>query len=271
MGDKYYVTDTDLSERFPIYTRANVGEVFPDPVTPLTRAIGEELGSRLRLWERLDVAAALWRLDLASETVWNGDDGTTAVSGATRRYAAYNAQTAMSWGPIDITPRDLTTTIISVVVLIGVALVLQRSRLGKATRAVSDNVDLASSTGIDSEKIIRIVWFLGSALAALGGIVRGLDEGVRADMGGGLLFLMFAGITLGGLGSAYGALVGGFVIGVFVEASTIGIPIFPDLPLLGWIKHGVPTELKNVPSLAALILILLFRPKGILGKKERVG
>ena len=191
--------------------------------------------------------------------------------GATRRYAAYNAQTAMSWGPIDITPRDLTTTIISVVVLIGVALVLQRSRLGKATRAVSDNVDLASSTGIDSEKIIRIVWFLGSALAALGGIVRGLDEGVRADMGGGLLFLMFAGITLGGLGSAYGALVGGFVIGVFVEASTIGIPIFPDLPLLGWIKHGVPTELKNVPALAALILILLFRPQGILGKKERVG
>ena len=191
--------------------------------------------------------------------------------GATRRYTAYNAQTAMSWGPIDITPRDLTTTIISLVVLVAVALLLQRSRLGKATRAVSDNADLASSTGIDSEKIIRIVWFLGAALAALGGIVRGLDEGVRADMGGGLLFLMFAGITLGGLGSAYGALVGGFVIGVFVEVSTIGIPIFPRIPLLTWIKDGVPTELKSVPALAALILILLFRPQGILGKKERVG
>lgn len=191
--------------------------------------------------------------------------------GATRRYQAYNAQTAMSWGPIEITPRDLTTTIISFLVLVGVALLLQRSRLGKATRAVSDNSDLASSTGIDSEKIIRIVWFLGAALAALGGVVRGLDEGVRADMGGGLLFLMFAGITLGGLGSAYGALVGGFVIGVFVEVSTIGIPAFPELPLLGWIKHGVPTELKNVPALAALILILLFRPQGILGKRERVG
>jgi branched-chain amino acid transport system permease protein len=191
--------------------------------------------------------------------------------GATRRYTAFNAQTAMSWGPIEITPRDLTTTIISFFVLVGVALLLQRSRLGKATRAVSDNADLASSTGIDSERIIRIVWFLGAALAALGGLVRGLDEGVRADMGGGLLFLMFAGITLGGLGSAYGALVGGFVIGVFVEVSTIGIPAFPDLPLLGWIKHGVPTELKNVPALAALILILLFRPQGILGKRERVG
>ena len=191
--------------------------------------------------------------------------------GSTKRFTAYNDQTAMKWGPIEITARDLTTTIISLVVLIGVALLLQRSRLGKATRAVSDNVDLASSTGIDSAKIIRIVWFLGAALAALGGIVRGLDEGVRADMGGSLLFLMFAGITLGGLGSAYGALVGGFVIGMFVEVSTIGIPWFPDLPFLGWIKNGVPTELKNVPALAALILILMIRPQGILGRKERVG
>lgn len=191
--------------------------------------------------------------------------------GATKRYQAYNEQKAMTWGPIQITPRDLSTTIISFLVLVAVALLLQRSRLGKATRAVSDNADLASSTGIDSEKIIRIVWFLGAALAALGGIVRGLDEGVRADMGGGLLFLMFAGITLGGLGSAYGALVGGFVIGLFVEVSTIGIPIFPRIPLLTWITDGVPTELKTVPALAALILILLFRPQGILGKRERVG
>lgn len=191
--------------------------------------------------------------------------------GATKRYQAYNSQRVMTWGPIQITPRDLTTTIASFLVLVAVALLLQRSRLGKATRAVSDNVDLASSTGIDSEKIIRIVWFLGAALAALGGVVRGLDEGVRADMGGGLLFLMFAGITLGGLGSAYGALVGGFVIGLFVEVSTIGIPAFPRIPLLTWITDGVPTELKTVPALAALILILLFRPQGILGKRERVG
>jgi branched-subunit amino acid ABC-type transport system permease component len=56
-----------------------------------------------------------------------------------------------------------------------------------------------------------------------------------------------------------------------VEVSTIGIPWFPDLPFLGWIKNGVPTELKNVPALAALILILMIRPQGILGRKERVG
>jgi branched-chain amino acid transport system permease protein len=75
-------------------------------------------------------------------------------------------------------------------------------------------------------------------------------------MGTGLLFLMFAGITLGGLGSAYGALVGGFVVGVLVETSTL---------------VGVPTELKTAPALLILILILLVRPQGILGRAQRVG
>lgn len=191
--------------------------------------------------------------------------------GATRRFTSFNSQTASSFGPIDITLRDLTAGLIALVALVSVALMLKRSRLGKATRAVSDNPELASTTGIDSQKIIRIVWFLGGGLAALGGVVRGLDEGVKADMGTSLLFLMFAGITLGGLGSAYGALVGGFVIGLFVEVSTMGIPAFPEIPLFEWIKYGVPTELKTVPALAALILILLFRPQGILGQKERIG
>jgi branched-chain amino acid transport system permease protein len=65
--------------------------------------------------------------------------------------------------------------------------------------------------------------------------------------------------------------VGGFVIGVFVEVSTMGIPFLPDIPWFEWISNGVPTELKTVPALAILILILLFRPQGILGRKERVG
>jgi neutral amino acid transport system permease protein len=190
---------------------------------------------------------------------------------ATKRYTAWNKQTASSFGPVDITRRDLVAGIVALAALIAVALTLQRTRLGKAMRAVSDNPDLASSTGIDSQKIIRIVWFIGGALAALGGIVRGLDEGVKGDMGANLLFLMFAGITLGGLGSAYGALVGGFVIGLFVEVSTMGLPFLPKLPWLSWLSTGVPTELKTVPALAILILILLFRPQGILGRKERVG
>jgi branched-chain amino acid transport system permease protein len=178
--------------------------------------------------------------------------------GRTKPLPAYNGQIAKDFGPFSITVRDLTTMIISIVVLIAVALALQRTRFGKATRAVSDNPELASSTGINSQQVIRIVWFVGGALAAMGGLFRALstDGGVSPETGSSLLFVMFAGITLGGLGSAYGALVGGFVVGLFVELST---------------QFGVPTELKSVPPLAVLILILLVRPQGILGRRERVG
>ncbi|MEO8364121.1 MAG: branched-chain amino acid ABC transporter permease [Ilumatobacteraceae bacterium] len=175
--------------------------------------------------------------------------------GRTRPLDDFSLQQGMQIGPIRITPRDLTTGIISLVVLITVALVLQRSRTGKAVRAVSDNPNLASATGIDTQRIIQIVWCAGGALAALGGIFRGLDEQVGFQMGSGLLFLMFAGITLGGLGSAFGALVGGFLVGVMVEMASL----------------VVPSELKNAPALLILILVLILRPQGILGTRQRVG
>ena len=140
---------------------------------------------------------------------------------------------------------------------VGVALWLLRTRTGKAIRAVSDNPDLASTTGINTDRIILIVWVVGAGLAGLGGILLGLEQQVRWDMGFSLLLLMFAAITLGGLGNPFGALVGGIVIGLFVELWT-------------WVLPSV-IELKNLGALLALILILLIRPQGILGRKERVG
>ena len=175
--------------------------------------------------------------------------------GRTKPLNDYSAQTVMRLGPTSITPRDLTTAILSLLVLVAVALFIQRSRTGKAIRAVSDNPTLASSTGIDTQRIIRIVWFAGGALAALGGIFRGLDEQVGFEMGSRLVFLMFAAITLGGLGSAFGALVGGILVGVFVEMASL----------------VVPAELKNAPALLILIVVLVVRPQGILGRKQRVG
>jgi branched-chain amino acid transport system permease protein len=176
--------------------------------------------------------------------------------GRTRQYGDFSLQEGIEIGPITATPRDLVTSVIALVVLLATALSLQRTRLGKATRAVADNVDLASASGIDSQHVIRIVWVAAGALAALGGIIRGLDEQVGFEMGANILFLMFAGVTLGGLGSAYGALVGGFIVGIVVEVSTL---------------FGVPNELKATPALFMLIIVLLLRPQGILGRKERVG
>lgn len=175
--------------------------------------------------------------------------------GRTRPYGDYNLQRGVEIGPIIVAPKDLWAIGIALVILILVGLLLQKTRVGKAMRAVSDNPDLAASSGIDVQRVILLVWMAGGALAALGGILYSMSEQVSFQMGFQLLLLMFAGITLGGLGTAYGALAGGFVIGLFVQVSTM------------WVSP----ELKTVGALVILILVLLVRPQGILGQAERVG
>jgi branched-chain amino acid transport system permease protein len=170
----------------------------------------------------------------------------------------YPVDTQRKWGPIAITDANLLTMLVSVAVLIAVALMLQRTQTGKAIRAVSDNKDLAASSGINVERVITVVWCLGGGLAALGGVLLAVSElGGRAqwEMGFKLLLLMFAGITLGGLGTAYGAMLGCIMVGLLVQLSTLVIN--PDL--------------KYVGGLLVLILILIVRPQGILGSRERIG
>jgi len=170
----------------------------------------------------------------------------------------YPVDTQRKWGPIAITDANLLTMVVSVAVLIAVALMLQRTQTGKAIRAVSDNKDLAASSGINVERVITVVWCLGGGLAALGGVLLAVSElGGRAqwEMGFKLLLLMFAGITLGGLGTAYGAMLGCIMVGLLVQLSTLVIN--PDL--------------KYVGGLLVLILILIVRPQGILGSRERIG
>lgn len=160
------------------------------------------------------------------------------------------------WGPIRLSVIDMMSMSLSIVVLIAVAVWLTYTRTGKATRAISDNPTLAAASGINVDRVIRIVWILASALAALGGILWAyFRPGVRWDMGVHILLLIFAAVTLGGLGTAFGALIGAIVVGVLVEVSTL------------WL----PSDIKYVGALAVLILVLLVRPQGILGRKERIG
>jgi branched-chain amino acid transport system permease protein len=175
--------------------------------------------------------------------------------GSSRSYAQYATQSPISLGPIEIPPRDLVIMGLSIVVLTAVGLALIKTRLGKATRAVADNPSLAASSGIDVERVINVVWIIGTALAALGGVLLALSQQVSYLLGFQILLLLFAGVTLGGLGTAFGALVGSLVIGIFTQLSTLVIP----------------AELQNVGALVVLILILVVRPQGILGRAERVG
>ena len=175
--------------------------------------------------------------------------------GSSQPFRVYESQSPIELGPIDITPRALISMLLATVVLLAVAYALLRTRIGKATRAVADNPALASSSGIDVERVIQVVWVSGAALAGLAGILLGLAQQVSFQLGFQILLLVFAAVTLGGLGTAFGALIGSIVVGVFTQVSTLFIP----------------SELKNAGALAILILILLVRPQGILGRAERVG
>ena len=171
------------------------------------------------------------------------------------RYVDYALQAEWTFGPFAVTPRDFTIMALSAVILIAVAVFLQRARTGKAIRAVADNPELAESSGIDVDRVILIVWVAGAALAAVGGVFFGSVEAVDWLMGFRLLLLMFAAVVLGGLGTAYGAMVGGLLIGLVTEVSTV------------WASP----EIKAVFALGVLVLALLIRPQGLLGQRERVG
>ncbi|GEL20602.1 branched-chain amino acid ABC transporter permease [Pseudonocardia asaccharolytica] len=172
-----------------------------------------------------------------------------------RPYAQYVIQEVMVFGPISITPRDLVITLLSLGALVAVGLMLLRTRIGKAMRAVSDDRELAEASGVNVSRVILYVWILGGGLAALGGVLFGLAEIVAWDMGFRLLLLMFAAVILGGLGSPFGAMVGGLLVGLVAQLSTVYFPV----------------ELQNAWALGVLILVLLVRPQGILGRPVRVG
>ena len=128
-----------------------------------------------------------------------------------------------------------------------VSLFLQRTKLGKAMRATSDNFTLALISGIDTERVVLWTWLLGAGLAAAGGILLGMSVRLQPIMGWDLLLPIFAATILGGIGSPYGAMAGALVIGLAEELST----------------PFIPTEYKPAVSLVLLVLVLLVRPRGL--------
>ncbi len=172
-----------------------------------------------------------------------------------RPYTDFQVQERWEFGPWAVTPRELVTVVVITAILLAVGLMLQLTRFGKATRAVSDNASLADASGINVNRVVLMVWAMGAALAGLGGVFQGLDTDIDPFLGFQLLLLIFAGVELGGLGTAFGALAGSLIIGMSTEVSTL------------WISP----ELKFVVPLAALIGVLLFRPQGLFGIKARVG
>jgi branched-subunit amino acid ABC-type transport system permease component len=173
----------------------------------------------------------------------------------THQYSQYSSPEPWQVGPLLITPKDVGIIIFSTIVIVAVTVALQRTRLGKATRAVADNTALSASSGINVDRVISVVWIVGAGLAGLSGVLLGMTQGFDYQLGFKILLLVFAATVLGGLGTAWGAIVGALIIGIFVEVSTLVIP----------------AELKFVGALVVLIIVLLIRPQGLLGRAQRVG
>ena len=158
----------------------------------------------------------------------------------------------------DMTPRNVKVLIAGILVMILIGLLLTYTKLGKAMRAVRDSEELSSVSGSNSDNIILITWISSSMLAGLAGVFQAIINDVRWNMGFLILLLIFAGTVLGGIGTSFGAMVGGFIIGILVQVS-VGLPFMEG--------H---TEAKNAVALGIMIVILLFRPQGIFGQKERI-
>lgn len=179
------------------------------------------------------------------------------IGGRSQRVLPNNAR------PLEIAGITLSTAswismAVAVVVILAMAWFLTQTRIGQATRAVSDNAALAAATGINPDRIVRIVWIMSTGLAGLSGMLLAISFGSFTwTLGMILLLLMFASVTLGGMGTAFGALAGSIVIGIVVEMSTL-IP-------------GMPSSLRYASGLLILILVLLIRPQGLLGRAVRVG
>ena len=178
------------------------------------------------------------------------------VGGGTNQLPGFDAPKIKLFGATSLSVIDITSMALSLVVIFAFAWWLLNTQTGKATRAISDNPDLAAASGIDVDKVIRIVWIVAAGLAGLAGVLWAyFRPGIKWDMGAQILLLIFAAVTLGGLGTAFGALLGALVVGMLVEVSSLVIT----------------SDLKYVGALVVLIVILLVRPQGILGRKERIG
>jgi branched-chain amino acid transport system permease protein len=153
-------------------------------------------------------------------------------------------------GAIQIGTHDISLLVVAGSLMLGVHLLLQNTKLGKAMRAMSDNEDLALVTGIPTERVVRYTWIIGGGLTGVAGYMFVLWKGTLGFFDGWLLLLLvFAAVILGGIGSIYGAIVGGLVIGVTFSLAPI------------WI----PSAFARAAAFVVMIVILIAKPEGIFG------
>lgn len=179
--------------------------------------------------------------------------------GGVPRYYSQNLQIAIALlprriaGGLRVTPDQMLVLLLSLVLVGALHLFLRYSLLGRAMRATAANPGLARVTGIDPERVLRATWVIGGALAVVAGVFAGITVQLRPTMGVELLLPLFAAVILGGIGSVWGAVLGGFIVGL---AESLAVVV-------------VGAEYRSAAAFVVLILILLLRPSGLFGEKSR--
>lgn len=155
----------------------------------------------------------------------------------------------IGWG-MRATPDQMLTIVLTVVLVVALHVVVKRTPIGRAMRAVSENPSLAGVYGIDVGRVIRVTWIIGAGLACVAGVTSGLLVQIRPYMGFDLLLPLFAAAILGGVGSIPGAVIGGLIIGL-AEAFTVQL---------------IGAEWRAGVAFVVLVLVLLVRPTGLFGR-----
>ncbi|MDW4499990.1 branched-chain amino acid ABC transporter permease [Sulfitobacter sp. D35] len=153
---------------------------------------------------------------------------------------------------IRATPDQLLVIALTALLVVGLNLLLTRTAIGRAMRAVSENPGLGEVYGIDVRGVVRITWIIGAGLATVAGVMAGLLVQIRPYMGFDLLLPLFAAAILGGIGSIPGAMLGGLIIGL-AEAATVQV---------------FGAEWRAAVGFVVLVLVLLLRPQGLFGQER---
>jgi branched-chain amino acid transport system permease protein len=168
---------------------------------------------------------------------------------------------------VRVTEHDVAIFVSAVVLVTGLHVLLQYTDLGRKMRAMADNPDLARVSGIRTDRVKLWTWVIGAGLAGAGGVFLGLYGRLGPRMGFDLLLVIFAAVILGGIGSVYGAMLGGVLIGMVNQLTPLLSGIGALLPLVpdGW---GIGLEYANALAFLIMVVVLLFRPTGIAGDGE---
>ncbi|GAB6156058.1 branched-chain amino acid ABC transporter permease [Desulfosporosinus burensis] len=148
-----------------------------------------------------------------------------------------------------ISGTEITVIMLALASVYGLHLILTKTLTGKAIRAMASNLTLANARGINTERIASITWLLSSALGGMAGVFYGLIGTVYTDMGWAVILLILSAVVLGGIGSLYGVMIGAMIIGLGMDLSVIIIP----------------ASYRPAVAFAMVILVLIFKPQGILG------